>query len=75
MKTYYLTFIRTDWDHTNSESLIREREVYLEVQAPDILTASRMADLYCDGFRAGAGLGPTIECNKVSLFPSRKPRK
>lgn len=66
MKTYYLTFTRTDHEgvaHTE----------YLEVQAPDILTASRMGDIYIMGWiNAGGG---QIECNKVSLFPSRKNRK
>lgn len=66
MKTYYLTFIQHDDEH-------RAYNAYLEVQAPDILTASHMADIYMMGWRAAGG-GP-IECNKVSLFPSRKPRK
>jgi len=65
MKTYYLTFTRTDYEG-------KAHTAYLEVQAPDILTASHMGDIYIMGW-IGAGGGP-IECNKVSLFPSRKPR-
>lgn len=66
MKTYYLTFTITP--------VLGERPhtFYLEAKAPDILTASHMADIYMLGWR-NAG-GDPIECNKVSLFPSRKPK-
>lgn len=67
MKTYYLTFTITDPG-------IEPRTEYLEVQAPDILTASRMGDIYVKGYAQGSGHCDIIECNKVSLFPSRKPR-
>jgi len=67
MKTYYLTFTRTD-----HEGVVQNE--YLEVRAPDILTASHMGDIYVQGYRRGGEIDGHLECSKVSLFPSGRPK-